>query len=197
MKISRTIFYLTLVGAFALTGCGALSDTANVQQDDSTPPPASTPTPSAVANSADSSVPDTITVNGKTVTLSTMATGVKYYDEVVGHGAIAENNSNVSVLYTGSLNDGKVFDSTSSRGNQPFSFTIGTGTVIPGWEDGVPGMHVGGTRDLVIPSSLGYGSAGAGSIPPGATLHFTIKLLNVKQQAPLPGQAGGGAFDTQ
>ena len=97
-----------------------------------------------------------------------------------GSGAVAENGMSVSVHYTGKLTDGTKFDSSLDRGT-PFSFTLGQGRVIKGWDQGVLGMKVGEKRTLTIPSELGYGSAGAGaSIPPNATLIFDIELLDVQ-----------------
>jgi FKBP-type peptidyl-prolyl cis-trans isomerase len=100
---------------------------------------------------------------------------------VVGTGAAAKDGDTVNVLYAGSLDDGTVFDSTSNRGNQPFSFTLGVGQVIQGWDLGVVGMKVGGKRELVIPSQLGYGANPpvGSNIPPNATLHFTVELLSI------------------
>jgi rhodanese-related sulfurtransferase len=97
-----------------------------------------------------------------------------------GSGAVAENGMSVSVHYTGKLTDGTKFDSSLDRGT-PFSFTLGQGRVIKGWDQGVLGMKVGEKRTLIIPSKLGYGSTGAGaSIPPNATLIFDIELLDVQ-----------------
>jgi peptidylprolyl isomerase len=85
----------------------------------------------------------------------------------------------VSVNYRGSLEDGTVFD--SSYGKSPFSFVLGAGSVIKGWDEGVVGMHVGGKRTLVIPPNLAYGASGAGGvIPPNATLKFDIELLGME-----------------
>ncbi|MEC7172813.1 MAG: FKBP-type peptidyl-prolyl cis-trans isomerase, partial [Pseudomonadota bacterium] len=96
-----------------------------------------------------------------------------------GHGEIAEAGKRVSVHYEGRLEDGTVFDGSRPRG-QAFSFTIGAGQVIRGWDQGVAGMKVGETRKLTIPPELGYGEAGAGGvIPPNATLVFEIELLEV------------------
>ncbi len=100
-------------------------------------------------------------------------------DVVVGTGAEAKKGSAVSVHYTGKLEDGTVFDSSVERG-QPFTFIIGEGKVIRGWDEGVVGMKVGGKRKLVVPPHLGYGEAGSPpKIPGGATLHFDIELLHV------------------
>lgn len=105
--------------------------------------------------------------------------GLVIKDDVVGTGAVAALGDTVTVNYTGKLDNGTVFDSSLNPGRTPFSFTIG-GNVIQGWNEGVPGMKVGGTRELTIPPALGYGAQGAGSvIPPNATLHFTVTLLAV------------------
>lgn len=105
--------------------------------------------------------------------------GLEYIDEKVGDGAVATAGKTVSVHYTGYLTDGKVFDSSRTRG-QPFSFPLGAGRVIKGWDEGVAGMKVGGKRRLIIPPALGYGAQGAGgTIPPNAQLIFDVELLNV------------------
>jgi len=111
-------------------------------------------------------------------------------DETVGTGDEAVAGKSVSVTYTGTLQDGTVFDASSKHGNQPFTFTLGGGQVIKGWDQGVVGMKVGGKRKLVIPPDLGYGSQGAGSsIPPNATLTFEIQLLSVSDPSPSPSPA--------
>jgi FKBP-type peptidyl-prolyl cis-trans isomerase len=110
----------------------------------------------------------------------TTQSGLQYQDLVVGTGSEAVAGKSVSVHYTGWLEDGTKFDSSLDRG-QPFTFTLGAGQVIPGWDEGVAGMKVGGKRKLVIPPDLGYGSQGAGGvIPPNATLIFEVELLEVK-----------------
>jgi FKBP-type peptidyl-prolyl cis-trans isomerase FkpA len=101
-------------------------------------------------------------------------------DDVVGTGTVAQAGDTVSVLYTGTLDNGTVFDASSLHGNVPFSFTLGAGQVIQGWDLGVVGMKVGGTRELTIPANLAYGSNSPSSaIPPNSTLHFKIQLLSV------------------
>jgi peptidylprolyl isomerase len=104
---------------------------------------------------------------------------VKIEETQVGTGATAKDGDTLVVNYTGKLADGTVFD--SSVGKTPFEFTLGSGQVIPGWDQGLIGMKVGGKRTLTIPPSLGYGAQGAGGvIPPNATLTFDIELLNIK-----------------
>ena len=105
---------------------------------------------------------------------------LKITDVAVGTGAAVKQGDTVNVLYSGSLDNGTVFDASSKHGNQPFSFTVGGGQVIQGWDLGLVGMKVGGKRDLVIPPELGYGAQGAGgAIPPNATLHFAIQLFSI------------------
>ena len=111
---------------------------------------------------------------------TTTESGLKYYDLEVGEGPSPEPGQLVSVHYTGWLEDGKKFDSSLDRG-QPFTFPIGMGQVIPGWDEGVGTMKVGGQRQLVIPSELAYGEQGAGGvIPPNAILIFEVELLDVQ-----------------
>ena len=109
----------------------------------------------------------------------TTDSGLKYIDHVVGKGASPAKGKQVKVHYTGTLENGKKFDSSVDR-NEPFTFVIGVGQVIRGWDEGVMTMKVGGKRKLIIPAKLGYGAAGAGGvIPPNATLIFDVELLDV------------------
>jgi FKBP-type peptidyl-prolyl cis-trans isomerase FkpA len=118
--------------------------------------------------------------------MTTTPSGLQYEDTVPGTGAEATAGNQVRVHYTGWLYDptaknsrGKKFDSSKDRGD-PFSFGLGGGQVIRGWDEGVQGMKVGGTRVLTIPADLGYGARGAGGvIPPNATLVFEVDLLGV------------------
>ncbi len=101
-------------------------------------------------------------------------------DLQVGEGAEVKSGDTVVMHYVGVLENGKQFDSSYDRG-EPFETSIGTGNVIKGWDQGVPGMKVGGKRKLTIPSELGYGEAGAGAdIPPNSTLVFEVELLEIK-----------------
>ena len=118
--------------------------------------------------------------------MQTMQSGLKYIDHTVGKGDEATKGASVQVHYTGWLYEngkrGAKFDSSVDRGN-PFTFTLGAGRVIKGWDEGVQGMKVGGKRELIIPSNLGYGASGTpgGPIPPNATLDFEIELLKVQK----------------
>ena len=107
------------------------------------------------------------------------ASGLGIEELSIGTGVPATAGKRVTVHYTGWLTDGKKFDSSKDRG-QPFEFPLGAGRVIPGWDEGVQGMKVGGMRQLQIPPDLGYGARGAGGvIPPNATLVFEVELLGV------------------
>ncbi len=113
------------------------------------------------------------------LTYTTTESGLQYADVVVGTGAMPQQGQRVTVHYTGTLEDGTKFDSSRDR-NRPFSFTLGVGQVIRGWDEGVATMRVGSQRRLIIPSELGYGTRGAGGvIPPNATLVFDVELLRI------------------
>lgn len=105
---------------------------------------------------------------------------VKIEELTLGEGVTVENGDKVSMHYTGWLTNGRQFDSSLAR-DQPFIFTLGTGMVIKGWDQGIPGMKTGGKRKLTIPARLGYGSAraGGGVIPPNSTLIFEVELLKI------------------
>lgn len=117
---------------------------------------------------------------------SSSVTQLKVTDNVVGTGAAAAAGNTLTVNYTGWLYSatatnyqGTQFDSSLATGGMPFSFKLGAGQVIAGWDQGLVGMQVGGTRTLIIPASLGYGAAGNGSIPGGAALVFQVTLLSI------------------
>jgi len=112
-------------------------------------------------------------------------TALSSTDSVVGTGASADANKQATVTYTGWLYNKNAADLKGSKfdsnvGGQPFTFTVGAGQVIKGWDQGVAGMKVGGKRTLIIPASLGYGSSGYGPIPGGAALVFDVELTAVK-----------------
>ncbi len=115
-------------------------------------------------------------VSGDTVTTPS---GLKYIDIKVGDGAMPQTGQMVEVHYTGWLTDGTKFDSSRDRG-QPFTFPLGMGRVIKGWDEGVASMKVGGERRLIIPPDLAYGSRPVGAIPPNSTLIFDVDLLGIK-----------------
>ena len=109
-----------------------------------------------------------------------MDNGLIIEDLVVGEGTEAQDYNKVVVNYTGELEDGTVFDSSLNPGRAPFTFTLGVGSVIKGWDLGVKGMKVGGKRKLTIPPELGYGERNTSVIPPNSTLIFEVDLLEVE-----------------
>lgn len=138
--------------------------------------------PTLFAMAPDSNQADASALGGpmKSEKSQLTASGLRITDIEVGDGAEATAGQTVVVHYRGTLEDGTQFDASYDRG-KPFSFPLGAGRVIKGWDEGVQGMKVGGKRKLVIPPDLGYGARGAGGvIPPNATLIFDVELLDIK-----------------
>jgi FKBP-type peptidyl-prolyl cis-trans isomerase FkpA len=149
-------------------GCGfVLSQTA---------PPAKKPAKKLAVVHPNTKVPAKVTGDGVKT-----ESGLQYWDIVVGTGAVAKEGDRVRVHYTGWLTTGKKFDSSVDAG-RPFTFALGNGEVIRGWDEGIEGMKVGGKRQLHIPPELGYGEGGSpdGTIPSNSTLIFDVQLLSVE-----------------
>ena len=136
------------------------------------------------SNQTNSEITNTQTLPTTISTDMPTETELKITDEVTGTGAAAAAGDSVTVQYVGSLTNGTVFDASANHGTTGFTFTLGVGQVIQGWDPGIVGMKEGGKRKLVIPASLAYGDRGAGNvIPPGATLVFEVELLKVQKGA--------------
>ncbi len=156
-------------------GQGSAAQTGTGQSGDNSGAPATASPPPAPPSAAPGQIPATDKKPVKT------PSGLQYVDLVVGTGASPQQGQNVTVHYTGWLTNGKKFDSSLDRG-QPFTFQIGEGQVIKGWDEGVMTMKVGGKRKLIIPPNLAYGSrdVGNGLIPANSTLIFEVELLGAK-----------------
>ncbi|MTJ12356.1 FKBP-type peptidyl-prolyl cis-trans isomerase [Anabaena sp. UHCC 0187] len=159
---------LVCVGVLVFTQIGGKQDTAIATQ-----------LPTTVTQ-ANNTLIASNTMSEANANVVTTPSGLKYVELVEGTGATPETGKTVVVHYTGTLEDGTKFDSSRDRG-QPFSFKIGVGQVIKGWDEGVMTMKIGGRRQLIIPEQLGYGARGAGGvIPPYSTLIFDVELLGVQ-----------------
>ena len=177
MKFTTKVFILAGALIVAAPGCGS-KDTNSAPT--TAPDAASQSAPAAPAADV-SQVPTTTTIDGKTVTLKSTPSGLKYYDITVGTGPSPKPGQTASVQYTGTLLDGTKFDSSYDHGTAPFDFPVGAGQVIRGWDEGVATMKVGGKRRLVVPGGLAYGAnSPTPAIPPDATLVFDVDLVAVK-----------------
>ena len=173
-----------------LLAAGAATLVAACGEDGLPPTPVVTPVPAATPVACPSQSPGTTSDSfSETVTLTTAADGLETGDVKAGTGAVVKSGESLSVQYTGWLQDGTVFDSSRSAGRQPFTFTIGAGNVIKGWDEGLIGMKVGGKRRLVIPPSLAYGATAQGCIPANATLEFDVQVLSAGAPSPSPSVA--------
>lgn len=130
-------------------------------------------------------VPEVTTIETPTTTMPTGSTSeLQITDQVVGTGAVAQAGDTVTVNYVGSLTDGKIFDASANHGNTGFTFTLGVGQVIQGWDKGIAGMKEGGKRKLVIPADMAYGNRAIGNvIPANSTLIFEVELLKVQKSS--------------
>lgn len=138
--------------------------------------------PAAVSQTQTTDLTPQTSTTSTTMPPAQNATDLQVTDEVVGTGATAAPGDSVTVNYVGSLTDGTVFDASANHGSQGFTFTLGTGQVIQGWDKGIVGMKVGGKRLLVIPASMAYGDRAVGNvIPANSTLVFQVELLSVQK----------------
>ena len=169
-KLPALILAALALTAVTVAACGGDDNTSATPTRAVSTQPAKTNSPAASVTKEPSSV-DYAT---------TTPSGLKYTDVVVGTGASPRSGQKVSVHYTGTLTNGAKFDSSRDRG-QPFTFTIGLGQVIKGWDEGVLTMKVGGRRTLYIPAALAYGARPPAGIPANADLIFDVELLSVQQ----------------
>lgn len=173
--MKKQILILTFLFALLLAACGGNANVDNLTAENTDATNTNTDVSNANIDASDASEfidPD--------IEIVETESGLQYQDLVLGNGAVAETGSTVSIHYTGWLIDGTEFDS-SIDGGVPISFALGTGYVIPGWDEGLLGMKVGGKRLLVIPSTLAYGETGAGGglISPNATIVFEVELVAI------------------
>lgn len=174
----KNLALLILTGALApvaFAACGGDDDDDTADTPTSAATASKTTTEGSPSPAASATTTGPITLKNPTTTPS----GLQYEDIVVGTGASPQQAGRVTVHYTGKFLDGKKFDSSVDRG-QPFTFVIGVGQVIKGWDEGVATMKVGGKRNLIIPAALAYGSRGQGAIPPNTDLYFEVELISVQ-----------------
>jgi FKBP-type peptidyl-prolyl cis-trans isomerase len=185
VRLRRSVLTVAVASGLAAIGCQKAKEPA-AKAPAATPP--ATTVDEAVPGIAVEATVETAAENGAVQAARELGTatenavvatdsGLQYIDVAEGEGEAAKTGDTVSVHYTGWLVSGKKFDSSKDRG-RPFSFPLGAGRVIKGWDEGVAGMQPGGVRKLIIPSDLGYGARGAPpKIPPNSTLIFEVELL--------------------
>lgn len=161
--------HLSVILAILVAGCEPAAKPA--------PAPDAPATGAAPASIEAASFVGTLNVDLKASTKT--GSGLYFRDLTVGTGAAVANGQLVSVHYAGSLPDGTIFDQNTAA-DTPYAFTPGAGRVIAGWEEGVLGMKVGGKRQLIVPSALGYGAGGRGQIPPNAIMVFTVEVVDIQ-----------------
>ena len=170
------------LAALVLAGCGSDSETSTAGESAATPEP----TPTATATPAAPTGDEQDTSKKPTIAkpTGTPPTKLVQRDLVKGKGRAAKDGDMVTVQYVGvSFSTGEQFDASWDRDKEPFPFTLGAGQVIPGWDQGVAGMKVGGRRQLTIPPDLAYGPNGQGAIGPNETLIFTIDVTDIQPAA--------------
>lgn len=191
MSKQSSLLLVVVLGLFVvvgLSGCstqsggpsqGSKPSGAQSAAQPSQPRASQEPAPTAPKGDAEKAAPKNDAEKAAPKDDAEKTAGLVTSDEVVGEGPAAKSGDRVTVHYTGRLRNGTKFDSSKDR-NEPFSFSLGAGEVIAGWDQGVAGMKVGGKRKLTIPPELGYGAQGAGGvIPPNATLVFEVELLKI------------------
>lgn len=189
--MKTVVLAMTLVATVVLAACGSDSKKTTPTASSKTPSTQASPStggvkPGASATASGSTTPAQLSdgnapgIPPLKGDIQTTADSLRYIDEKVGDGAAPTNGQTVTVHYTGWLTTGVKFDSSRDR-NQPFSFAIGTGGVIKGWDEGVLTMKIGGKRRLIIPAALAYGPAGRPpTIPQNSTLIFDVELISAK-----------------
>lgn len=171
----RSMWWALISVGLLLGSCASNPEQAATPEDAQAPKSEEAAEAQPATDDADAKAADDGQADGELVTTES---GLQYVDLSVGDGETPETGALIEVDYHGTLEDGTVFDSSYDRG-QPLQFQIGVGQVIPGWDEGVGSMQVGGKRKLIIPSDLAYGPNQVGPIPPNSTLIFEVELLKI------------------
>lgn len=178
MKIILSIL-AALAIVLAIAGCGKKAEETQAPATEATQPADTSATP-APQPAPGPQTPATVqeTKPGQSIKLPS---GLIIKDIKIGTGDTVVDHDMVTVHYTGWLDNKKVFDTSKKEGRGPFSFTVGGGDVIKGWDEGLKGMKIGGTRELTVPPALGYGDMEMPTIPANSTLHFKVELLEISK----------------